>query len=201
MNTPVTKKTIVKRQSTFMFWFVSILLVILAVLGTVDMVDIHHIVREDVILAGIVDVPLLLCIVWMKYEFEKENRKVIKRIKQQEKYLNTDFDKDMQGIFMHGILSNGVEIVAYGDWFVALCVSGVFAVNKKYITGIKDVYREEHTGRYASNTFLIIELLTVEQTVMACKTGNAYKAVEDFCEWLEADTVHPKKIHRVYRCD
>lgn len=112
MNTPVTKKTIVKRQSTFMFWFVSILLVILAVLVTVDMVDIHHIAREDVILAGIIDVPLLLCIVWMKYEFEKENRKVIKRIEQQEKYLNTDFDKDMQGIFMQGILSNGVEIVA-----------------------------------------------------------------------------------------
>lgn len=184
MNTPVTKKTIVKRQSTFMFWFVSILLVILAVLVTVDMVDIHHIAREDVILAGIVDVPLLLCIVLMKYEFEKENRKVIKRIEQQEKYLNTDFDKDMQGIFMQGILSNGVEIVAYGDWFVALCVSGVFAVNKKYITGIKNVYREEHTGRYASNTFLIIELLTAEQTVMTCKTGNVYQVAIDLGEWL-----------------
>lgn len=184
MNTPVTKKTIVKRQSTFMFWFVSILLVMIAVLETAKMIDIHHITRGDVILAGIADVLFSLCIVWMKYEFEKENRKVIKRIERQEKYLNTDFDKDMQGIFMHGILSNGVETVAYGDWFVALSISGVFAVNKEYITGIKAVYREEHTGRYAASTFLILELLTVEQTVMTCKTGNAYQVAIDLSEWL-----------------
>lgn len=184
MNTPVTKKTIVKRQSTFMLWFVGILLVMIAVLETAKMIDFHHIVREDVILAGIADVLFSLCIVWMKYEFEKENRKVIKRIEQQEKYLNTDFDKDMQGIFMQGILSNGVETVVYGDWFVALSISGVFAVNKKYITGIKDVYREEHTGRYAASTFLILELLTVEQTVMTCKTGNAYQVAIDLGEWL-----------------
>ena len=184
MDTPVTKKTIVKRQSTFMLWFISILLVILAVLGTAKMIDFHHIVREDVILAGIADVLFSLCIVWMKYEFEKENRKVIKRIEQQEKYLNTDFDKDMQGIFMQGILSNGVETVVYGDWFVVLSISGVFAVNKKYITGIKAVYREEHTGRYAASTFLILELLTAEQTVMTCKTGNAYQVAIDLSEWL-----------------
>lgn len=47
----------------------------------------------------------------------------------------------------------------------------------------------------------VIELLTVEQTVMTCKTGNAYKAVEDFCEWLKANTVHHKEIHNVYRYD
>ena len=78
---------------------------------------------------------------------------------------------------------------------------GVFAVNKRYIEGVRETHQEEHAGKYTNYTQWVIELLTVEQTVMTCKTGNAYKVVEDFCEWLEADTVHPKKIHRVYRCD
>ncbi len=184
MNTPVTKKTIVKRQSTFVIWFIGILLIVLAVLITTDTVDFHHITRDDVIGASIMDIFLLLCIIGLKYGFERENQKVIKRIERQEKYLHTDFDQDMQGILMDGILSNGVEIVAYGDWFVALSVGGVFAVNKKYITGIREVYREEHSGRYTTNTFVVIELLTVEQTVMTCKTGNVYQVAVDLSEWL-----------------
>lgn len=184
MKTPVTKKTIVKRQSTFAIWFIGILLIVLAVLITTDTVDFHHITRDDVIGASIMDIFLLLCIIGLKYGFERENQKVIKRIERQEKYLHTDFDQDMQGILMDGILSNGVEIVAYGDWFVALSVGGVFAVNKKYITGIREVYREEHSGRYTTNTFVVIELLTVEQTVMTCKTGNVYQVAVDLSEWL-----------------
>lgn len=195
MNTPVTKKTIVKRQSTAMLGLIVVLFLGFMWFAVKD-IDISSIAREDIL--GVFGRVLLvfLCVGVMYCALRRKNQTVIRWIERQENYLHVDFNKDMQGI-----LRRGVEIIAHGDWFVALSEDGVFAVNKRYIEGVRENHQEEHAGKYTNYTQWVIELLTVEQTVMACKTGNAYKAVEDFCEWLEADTVHPKKIHRVYRCD
>ena len=197
MNTPVTKKTIVKRQSTAMLGLIVVLFLGFMWFAVKD-IDISSIAREDIL--GVFGRVLLvfLCVGVMYCALRRKNQTVIRWIERQENYLHVDFNKDM---CMQGILRRGVEIIAHGDWFVALSEDGVLAVNKRYIEGVRETHQEEHAGKYTNYTQWVIELLTVEQTVMACKTGNAYKAVEDFCEWLEADTVHPKKIHRVYRCD
>lgn len=200
MNTPVTKKTIVKRQSTAMLGLIVVLFLGFMWFAVKD-IDISSIAREDIL--GVFGRVLLvfLCVGVMYCALRRKNQTVIRWIERQENYLHVDFNKDMQGICMQGILRRGVEIIAHGDWFVALSEDGVFAVNKRYIEDVRETHQEEHSGKYMNYTQWVIELLTVEQTVMTCKTGNAYKVVEDFCEWLEADTVHPKKIHRVYRCD
>lgn len=200
MNTPVTKKTIVKRQSTAMLGLIVVLFLGFMWFAVKD-IDISSIAREDIL--GVFGRVLLvfLCVGVMYCALRRKNQTVIRWIERQENYLHVDFNKDMQGICMQGILRRGVEIIAHGDWFVALSEDGVFAVNKRYIEDVRETHQEEHSGKYMNYTQWVIKLLTVEQTVMTCKTGNAYKVVEDFCEWLEADTVHPKKIHRVYRCD
>lgn len=200
MNTPVTKKTIVKRQSTAMLGLIVVLFLGFTWFAVKD-IDISYITREDIL--GVLGRVLLvfLCIGVMYCALRRKNQTVIRWIERQENYLYVDFNKDMQGICMQGILRRGVEIIAHGDWFVALAEDGVFAVNKRYIEDVRETHQEEHSGKYTNYTQWVIELLTVEKTVMTCKTGNAYKAVEDFCKWLEADAVHPKEIHRVYRCD
>lgn len=199
MKTPVTKKNIVRRQSTAMLGLIVVLLIGFMWFAVKD-IDISSMTQEDIL--GVLGRVLLvfLCIGVMYCALRRKNQKVIRWVERQENYLHVDFNKDMQGICMQGVLRRGVEIIAHGDWFVALSEDGVFAVNKRYIEGVRETHQEEHAGKYTNYTQWVIELLTVEQTVMACKTGNAYKAVEDFCKWLEADTVHPKEIHNVYRC-
>ena len=200
MNIPVTKKNIVRRQSTAMLGLIVVLFLGFMWFAVKD-IDISSITREDIL--GVLGRVLLvfLCIGVMYCALRRKNQTVIQWIERQENDLHVDFDKDMQGICMKGIFQRGVEIIAHGDWFVALAEDGVFAVNKRYIEDVIETHQEEHAGKYTNYTQWVIELLTVEQTVMTCKTGNSRQAVKDFCKWLKANTACSKEIHKIYRCD
>ena len=208
MDTPVTKKNIVRRQSTFITWFFSILMIMLALLWATDIVDIHHIQRLDAIVAAAVVTFSFINVGMFIYKNKKDDRRLMRSIEKQENYLHTDFDRDMQDTCINGMLSDGLEIVAYGDWFVAMYLGCAFVANRKYIASIKDMRKEKHRNRskYGPKTYtmLVVELLTVEQTVMTWTVDNTCRGGVDFFSiWLEdtcSDSACPKKIHRVYRC-
>ena len=147
MKTPVTKKTIVRRQSTAMLGLIVVLLIGFMWFAVKD-IDISSMTQEDIL--GVLGRVLLvfLCIGVMYCALRRKNQTVIRWIERQENYLHVDFNKDMQGICMQGVLRRGVEIIAHGDWFVALSEDGVFAVNKRYIEGVRETHQEEHAGKY-----------------------------------------------------
>ena len=86
-------------------------------------IDISSMTQEDIL--GVLGRVLLvfLCIGVMYCALRRKNQKVIRWVERQENYLHVDFNKDMQGICMQGGLRRGVEIIAHGDWFVALSES------------------------------------------------------------------------------
>ena len=209
MNIPITKKTIVRRQSTFITWFCSVLLIAGILLRATDIVDIHHIQKLDVIVAAAIVTFGLISVGVFIYKNKKDDRRLMRSIEKQENYLHTDFDRDMQNTCINGMLSDGLEIVAYGDWFVAMYLGCAFVANRKYIASIRGLRKEKHRNRskYGPKTYtmLVVELLTVEQTVMTWTVDNTCRGGVDFFSiWLEdtcSDSARPKKIHRVYRCD
>ncbi|WP_394273345.1 hypothetical protein [Butyricicoccus sp.] len=107
-----------------------------------------------------------------------------KQIEQQEKYLGVSFDDDMRDVLMGGILSDGVEAAAYGDWYTLISTGGVVAVNRRYITAVKNVQRRSSNGRYGGRIFVDVTFETVEQETMQFTTGDSWQAVADLCEWL-----------------
>lgn len=208
MDTPVTKKNIVRRQSTFITWFFSILMIILALLWATDIVDIHHIQRLDVIVAAAVVTFSFISVGVFIYKNKEDDRRLMRSIEKQENYLHTDFDRDMQDTCINGMLSDGLEIVAYGDWFVAMYLGCAFVANRKYIASIRGVRKETHKDRTKNGirvyTMLVVEILTVEQTVMTWTVGGMYRMpIHFFSKWLEdtnSDTAHAE-IHKFYNYD
>ena len=103
MNTPVTKKTIVKRQSTAMLGLIVVLLIGFMWFAVKD-IDISSMTQEDIL--GVLGRVLLvfLCIGVMYCALRRKNQTVIRWVERQENYLHVDFNKDMQGICMQGVL-------------------------------------------------------------------------------------------------
>ena len=173
----ISKKNIVGRQSTFSFWFLSVLIILFAV--TLTWGSIRNMILLGVPLAGVCIIPLGLFSRW-------RDRKILQIIEKQERYLNTDFDRDMNGVYMQGILSNGVEAVGYRDWYLLLSVGGVIAVNRRYVTGVKSIEQTESHSTYTINYFIHIVFDTVEGDTIELVTGNSWQAAEDLRDWLEA---------------
>ena len=103
MNTPVTKKTIVKRQSTAMLGLIVVLLIGFMWFAVKD-IDISSMTQEDIL--GVLGRVLLvfLCIGVMYCALRRKNQKVIRWVERQENYLHVDFNKDMQGIWVLGVV-------------------------------------------------------------------------------------------------
>ena len=126
----------------------------------------------------------LIGMIWLV--LHRNDRRVKKQIEQQEKYLGVSFDDDMRDVLMGGILSDGVEAAAYGDWYTLISTGGVVAVNRRYVTGVKEIQRRTQSGRYTSSTFIDMTFDTVENRTMKFTTGNSWQAAQDLKEWLEA---------------
>lgn len=103
MKTPVTKKNIVRRQSTAMLGLIVVLLIGFMWFAVKD-IDISSMTQEDIL--GVLGRVLLvfLCIGVMYCALRRKNQTVIRWVERQENYLHVDFNKDMQGICMQGVL-------------------------------------------------------------------------------------------------
>ncbi len=170
----ITKKSIVQRQSSFAFWFIAALIVIWAIVQAWG--------EWDMLVVTVPAAAFLIGMIWLV--LHRNDRRVKKQIEQQEKYLGVSFDDDMRDVLMGGILSDGVEAAAYGDWYTLISTGGVVAVNRRYITAVKNVQRRSSNGRYGGRIFVDVTFETVEQETMQFTTGDSWQAVADLCEWL-----------------
>ncbi|MGM9631337.1 hypothetical protein [Butyricicoccus sp.] len=174
----ITKKSIVQRQSSFLIRFIGVLLVIAGAFMVWDSKDWSILLFCVPYLGG----AFLLIVLFVR----RNDWKVIKKIEKQEKYLGVSFDDDMRDVLMGGILSNGVEAAAYGDWYTLISTGGIVAVNRRYVTGVKEIQRRTRSGRYTSSTFIDMTFDTIENRTMKFTTGNSWQAAQDLKEWLEA---------------
>lgn len=172
----ITKKSIVQRQSSFAFWFIAALIVIWAIVQAWG--------EWDMLVVTVPAAAFLIGMIWLV--LHRNDRRVKKQIEQQEKYLGVSFDDDMRDVLMGGILSDGVEAAAYGDWYTLISTGGVVAVNRRYVTGVKEIQRRTQSGRYTSSTCIDMTFDTVENRTMKFTTGNSWQAAQDLKEWLEA---------------
>lgn len=184
MNTPVTKKTL-RRQYHGAQWFATIIALGFGLYMFIDMLRWPNLNWDDVatelMIQAMIGVPLWFIIwilPWMRYI------RVERDIKRQEKYLGVDFNQDMQGIRMRGGMKHDIEAVAYGDWYVLLSLDGNFVVNRNYITGVHSVYKKLEETKGGTQIWMMIELETVEHTLLTGKMGNCWQAAADLCDWL-----------------
>ena len=63
-------------------------------------------------------------------------------------------------------MENDIEAVAYGDWYVLLSLDGNFVVNRNYITGVHSVYKKMEETKGGTQIWMMIELETVEHTLL-----------------------------------
>lgn len=184
MNTPVTKKTL-RRKHYGAQWFATIIVLGLGLYMFIDMLRWPDLNWDDVatvlMMQAMIGVPswfIIWVLPWMRYI------RVERDIKRQEQYLGVDFNQDMQGIHMRGGMGNDIEAVAYGDWYVLLSLDGNFVVNRNYITGVHSVYKKMEETKGGTQIWMMIELETVEHTLLKGKIGNCWQAVSDLCDWL-----------------
>lgn len=173
MNTPVTKKTIVKRQ----YGLARLLITVPSVLAMAYMTA----TMEDMLEVDGIWL-LLILIFWI--DTGRKNKKVKQNIQRQEQCLGVEFDRDMQGIYMDGIFTDDVEMVAGGDWCMILSLGSTVAINRRYISGIKSVRSITTGAKYTDNPPVQIVFRTIEETEMTCVIKSGREPAKDLCDWI-----------------
>ena len=181
MNTPVTKKTIVKRLG---FWYKCLIVVVFILGFGRDLLfarDVSSEKRIEIYLGSAVTLAGIL-FVWIYVWFQKQ--KVLRMIQRQEACLNVDFDADMKGITMCGGKVGTVEVVTCGDWYVLLSEVERLVINRRYIAAVRDVYKQ---GKYLGRGLhwqITIVFDTIDDTPLRFRLSDAEQVIIDLCEWL-----------------
>lgn len=181
MNTPVTKKTIVKRLG---FWYKCLIVVVFILGFGWDLLfarDVSSEKRIEIYLGSAVTLAGIL-FVWVYIWVQK--KKVIKLIQRQEECLNVDFDADMKGITMCGGKVGTVEVVACGDWYVLLSEVERLVINRRYIADVRDVYKQEKYLGRGLRWQITIVFDTIDDTPFRFRLSDAEQVIIDLCEWL-----------------
>lgn len=181
MNTPVTKKTIVKRLG---FWYKCLIVVVFILGFGWDLLfarDVSSEKRIEIYLGSAVTLAGIL-FVWVYIWVQK--KKVIKLIQRQEECLNVDFDADMKGITMCGGKVGTVEVVACGDWYVLLSEVERLVINRRYIADVRDVYKQEKYLGRGLHWQITIVFDTIDDTPFRFRLSDAEQVIIDLCEWL-----------------
>lgn len=181
MNTPVTKKTIVKRLG---FWYKCLIVVVFILGFGWDLLfarDVSSEKRIEIYLGSAVTLAGIL-FVWIYVWFQKQ--KVLRMIQRQEACLNVDFDADMKGITMCGGKVGTVEVVACGDWYVLLSEVERLVINRRYIAAVRDVYKQEKYLGRGLHWQITIVFDTIDDTPLRFRLSDAEQVIMDLCEWL-----------------
>lgn len=181
MNTPVTKKTIVKRLG---FWYKCLIVVVFILGFGWDLLfarDVSSEKRIEIYLGSAVTLAGIL-FVWVYIWVQK--KKVIKLIQRQEECLNVDFDADMKGITMCGGKVGTVEVVACGDWYVLLSEVERLVINRRYIADVRDVYKQEKYLGRGLHWQITIVFDTIDDTPFRFRLSDVEQVIIDLCEWL-----------------
>lgn len=181
MNTPVTKKTIVKRLG---FWYKCLIVVVFILGFGRDLLfarDVSSEKRIEIYLGSAVTLAGIL-FVWIYIWVQK--KKVIKLIQRQEECLNVDFDADMKGITMCGGKVGTVEVVTCGDWYVLLSEVERLVINRRYIAAVRDVYKQEKYLGRGLHWQITIVFDTIDDTPLRFRLSDAEQVIIDLCEWL-----------------
>ena len=181
MNTPVTKKTIVKRLG---FWYKCLIVVVFILGFGWDLLfarDVSSEKRIEIYLGSAVTLAGIL-FVWIYVWFQKQ--KVLRMIQRQEECLNVDFDADMKGITMCGGKVGTVEVVACGDWYVLLSEVERLVINRRYIADVRDVYKQEKYLGRGLHWQITIVFDTIDDTPFRFRLSDAEQVIIDLCEWL-----------------
>lgn len=181
MNTPVTKKTIVKRLG---FWYKCLIVVVFILGFGRDLLfarDVSSEKRIEIYLGSAVTLAGIL-FVWIYVWFQKQ--KVLRMIQRQEECLNVDFDADMKGITMCGGKVGTVEVVACGDWYVLLSEVERLVINRRYIAAVRDVYKQEKYLGRGLHWQITIVFDTIDDTPLRFRLSDAEQVIMDLCEWL-----------------
>ena len=181
MNTPVTKKTIVKRLG---FWYKCLIVVIFIFGFGRDLLFARNVSSEkriEIYLGSAVTLAGIL-FVWIYVWFQKQ--KVLRMIQRQEACLNVDFDADMKGITMCGGKVGTVEVVACGDWYVLLSEVERLVINRRYIAAVRDVYKQEKYLGRGLHWQITIVFDTIDDTPLRFRLSDAEQVIMDLCEWL-----------------
>lgn len=181
MNTPVTKKTIVKRLG---FWYKCLIVVVFILGFGRDLLfarDVSSEKRIEIYLGSAATLAGIL-FVWVYTWVQK--KKVIKLIQRQEACLNVDFDADMKGITMCGGKVGTVEVVTCGDWYVLLSEVERLVINRRYIAAVRDVYKQEKYLGRGLHWQITIVFDTIDDTPLRFRLSDAEQVIMDLCEWL-----------------
>lgn len=181
MNTPVTKKTIVKRLG---FWYKCLIVVVFILGFGWDLLfarDVSSEKRIEIYLGSAVTLAGIL-FVWIYVWFQKQ--KVLRMIQRQEACLNVDFDADMKGITMCGGKVGTVEVVTCGDWYVLLSEVERLVINRRYIADVRDVYKQEKYLGRGLHWQITIVFDTIDDTPFRFRLSDAEQVIIDLCEWL-----------------
>ncbi len=181
MNTPVTKKTIVKRLG---FWYKCLIVVVFILGFGRDLLfarDVSSEKRIEIYLGSAVTLAGIL-FVWIYVWFQKQ--KVLRMIQRQEACLNVDFDADMKGITMCGGKVGTVEVVTCGDWYVLLSEVERLVINRRYIAAVRDVYKQEKYLGRGLHWQITIVFDTIDDTPLRFRLSDAEQVIIDLCEWL-----------------
>ena len=182
MDTPVTKKTIVKRLG---FWYKCLIVVFILGFGR-DLLFVRDVSSEkriEIYLGSAITLAGIL-FVWIYVWYQKQ--KVLRMIRRQEACLNVDFDADMHGITMENKRIETIEAVACGDWYILISQVDRLAINRKYILGIKNVYKREKSLWCGMQMHwqITIAFDTIDHTPLVFRLSDAERAIIDLCEWL-----------------
>lgn len=181
MNTPVTKKTIVKRLG---FWYKCLIVVVFILGFGRDLLfarDVSSEKRIEIYLGSAVTLAGIL-FVWIYVWFQKQ--KVLRMIQRQEACLNVDFDADMKGITMCGGKVGTIEVVTCGDWYVLLSEVERLVINRRYIAAVRDVYKQEKYLGRGLHWQITIVFDTIDDTPLRFRLSDAEQVIMDLCEWL-----------------
>ncbi len=183
MDTPVTKKTIGKRLG---FWYKCLIVVIFILGFGRDLLFAHDVSSEkriEIYLGSAATLAGIL-FVWIYVWYQKQ--KVLRMIQRQEACLNVDFDADMHGITMENKRIGTIEAVACGDWYILISQVDRIAINRRYIIGLKNVYKREKNlwGGIQMHWQITIAFDTIDHTPFVFRLSDAEQVIIDLCEWL-----------------
>lgn len=164
----LTKKNVVRKKYAYVTWLIEAILI---VIGIYDVKK-----TGEWIVICFFAVPIILVFIWVKIDEELLKHKITR----QERCLGVSFDENMKGVQIGGVLSWEMEAAAYEDWYVLMSVGGVIAVNRRYVTGLRDVSYQIQRR----NVSIRIIFDTKENKSIQFKIGDYPQAVSDLCQWL-----------------
>lgn len=181
MNTPVTKKNIVRRIAYVSKYFILVIFIFGFGWDLLHVRNVSYEKRIEIYLGSAATLAGIL-FVWVYIWVQK--KKVIKLIQRQEECLNVDFDADMKGITMCGGKVGTVEVVACGDWYVLLSEVERLVINRRYIADVRDVYKQEKYLGRGLHWQITIVFDTIDDTPFRFRLSDAEQVIIDLCEWL-----------------